>query len=158
MICNIDLFPTLLELAQVSVPANVQGRSFASTLRGDESPVRDELFGCYQEDLHTRCIRTPQYKLIRNFSGVRQHPVPVDLTYSPTRTTPLVELYALDADPLESCNVAGDVAYAQIRKALDQRLMAHLEHVNDPIVNGPVPMPYYRKAIADFRHGVKSDQ
>ena len=60
---NIDVAPTLLELAGVNRPADamIDGVSFAPALFGDKKPIRDILFG---ELGHSRCVKTKDWKYI----------------------------------------------------------------------------------------------
>jgi len=60
---NIDVAPTLLELAGANRPADamIDGVSFAPALFGDKKPIRDILFG---ELGHSRCVKTKDWKYI----------------------------------------------------------------------------------------------
>jgi len=51
---------------------------------------------------------------------------------------PAEELYDLEKDPHQLNNVAGDPAYAEVKKELSQRLMAELKKTRDPRVIGGV--------------------
>ncbi|MGN6362851.1 MAG: hypothetical protein ACTHNK_20950, partial [Thermomicrobiales bacterium] len=53
-------------------------------------------------------------------------------------------------DPNEFADVGADPAYATMRAGLSARLWSWLEAVNDPVLRGPVPTPYYREAIAEY--------
>lgn len=63
IVANIDLLPTLAELAEIPIPEahQVDGVSFKSVLFGDPEPIRDYLFG---ELGHSRCIKTEEWKYI----------------------------------------------------------------------------------------------
>jgi len=96
VVSNLDLFPTIVELAGLGVPENltIRGRSLIPLLRGQTLAWDDTLLGQY--DMHhsavarMRMIRTPDWKLIRHFeSGGKD------------------ELYHLAADPGETCNLVG---------------------------------------------------
>lgn len=50
MISAVDLLPTLLEIADVPLPKGMDGRSFASTLRGEPQSGRDYVFKVYNEN------------------------------------------------------------------------------------------------------------
>ena len=121
---------------------------------GDESakPGRDAVFSVFQgKDI--RSVRTDRYKLIRNFSPCRLVPVPFNMTDSPPgrEKCPVVQLFDLETDPLEFNDLAEDLAYAEIRKDLSDRLWAWMESVDDPSLRGPLPSPYYEEAIAEYR-------
>ncbi|MGC8644031.1 MAG: sulfatase family protein [Isosphaeraceae bacterium] len=73
VVANIDLFPTILDMARIGVAANPRphGRSLMPLLRNANAPWDDTL--CGQYDMHhyqvarMRMFRTPQWKLIRHF-------------------------------------------------------------------------------------------
>jgi arylsulfatase A-like enzyme len=151
-VSNVDLLPTLLDLARLPIPENVQGRSFARFF-GDEnaSPPREETFAMMhaaQRWTESRCVRTDRYKLIRNFSPSRMSKVP---GRSSVRERPVLELYDLSADPYELNDLGDDLRLDGVRSDLDARLSRWLEEVDDPILRGPIATPYYRLAIADLR-------
>lgn len=58
-----DLYPTLCELAGVSVPGSVQGASLAPVLRDEKREVRDAIFG-YFTDTQRMIRETDGWKLI----------------------------------------------------------------------------------------------
>ena len=72
MVSNLDMYRTILAMAQLDIPNNVSphGKDFTPILRGEQFPQRD-LFGQY--DLHNgglahmRMIRTEDYKYVRHF-------------------------------------------------------------------------------------------
>ena len=161
LLSNVDLTPTLLELAGTGVPDGLQGISFAEVCRDDRAEaVRDAIFA---EHTHpsahpdTRCVRTDRWKLIRNFFPSRRIPVPVDLARAGMlktgsgAETPVVELYDLDNDPLEANDRSEDPAYADTVCELSHRLLEHMQSVGDPILDGPIRWPYYERSLAEFR-------
>ncbi len=109
-VLNIDIAPTLLDLAGVEVPTSVQGRSLAPLLAG-ESPADwrtdffvEHLFEHPEIPKHEG-VRGERYKYARYFE---QEPV-------------YEELYDLLADPLETRNLAGDPDYLEILTRLRRR-------------------------------------
>ena len=104
-----------------------------------------------------RCIRTGTHKLIRNFETAFAVEVPGDIQagaifradpslYSRDRPA-VVELYDLDADPLEQRNLAGRAEVAEVEKRLNAELWRWMRETADPLLEGPVPSPRYRLAI-----------
>jgi arylsulfatase A-like enzyme len=100
MALNIDLAPTLLELAGLPAPARAQGQSLVPLVEGRQPAWRHEFF--YEHHFkHPRIpdnegLRTEQWKYLR---FVDQQPV-------------YEELYDLAADPLEEHNLAKEPASA----------------------------------------------
>lgn len=167
MVSNIDVLPTLLELVDVSGPADVQGRSFASLLRGDPSyAARTEVFGemTYHDYYDpVRCIRTNQHKLIvafcfnRGFMDPSQQWRPRTITRHPvdpslSRHAP-VELYDLDADPGETQNLAPSPEHREIADDLVGRLYTWMTNTRDPLLDGVPPSPMHHRAVAALREG-----
>lgn len=152
LLSNVDLVPTVLDLAGVESPGNLEGRNFASAFDGGEGVGRDRVFAEHHSTSgECRCIRTNAHKLIRNFCLMPQYPVPVDVG-GPVRPgrRPHVELYDLRKDPLETRNLADYPDPEALRAELDGELLAWMERVGDPVLDGPVETPYYRDAINAF--------
>jgi arylsulfatase A-like enzyme len=128
MILNVDFAPTFLEYAGLSVPSEIQGRSFVSLLKGEHpKDWRKKMYyryyhypGDHQVQQHYG-VRTERYKLIY-FHRINQW-----------------ELYDLQKDPHELNNVYAVPAYA----ATVKELTAELEHLrtelndHDQYVDGP---------------------
>lgn len=156
LLSNVDLLPTLLDLIDVPIPANVEGRSFAAVFRDENAqPTRDAIFGMFQSK-EIRYVRTQRHKLIRNFVPRRLLPVPIDMAHPPklgasSPRCPVVQLFDLEADPLEVHNLAPDPGHQALFADLEDRLWSWLEAVDDPILQGPVPTPYYLQSIAAYR-------
>jgi arylsulfatase A-like enzyme len=107
MVLNIDYAPTILQLARVEVPQQMQGRSLVELLAAKTpAPFRDaflyEYF--YEEKFNTptiTAVRSPTAKLIT-------YPDHKDWT----------ELFDLAADPYETRNLAGDPAHEGLMKTM----------------------------------------
>jgi arylsulfatase A-like enzyme len=105
LVLNIDLAPTLLELAGAPVPSTVEGRSLLGALRGE--PWREDFMFENPNGIIVRAnegVRTTQFKFIR------------------TLRNGFEELYDLALDPYELENRASDPHYATVRAALVARL------------------------------------
>jgi arylsulfatase A-like enzyme len=110
MVLNLDLAPTLLELAGVAVPPSVQGASWLPLLAG--RPGREEFLYEYFHELGNvplcLAVRTRDWKYVT---------YPEDDRFG-------AELYDLRADPGELLNLAGDAAHAGKVQELARRLGA----------------------------------
>ena len=154
MVSNLEVLPTLLEAAGLAVPHEVQGRSLLSG-RGRDMIFAEKTFHSYYDPM--RCVRTRHHKLIRNFEMAFAVEVPGDIQagpifradptrYSKDRSS-LVELYDLEADPLEQRNLAGTKEVADIEERLSAELWRWMRETNDPLLNGPIASPRYRLAM-----------
>ena len=116
---------------------------------------RSKTFHSYYDPM--RCVRTRRHKLIRNFEMAFAVEVPGDIQAGPIfRADPtryskdrasLVELYDLEADPLEQRNLAGTNDVAGIEERLSAELWRWMRETNDPLLNGPIASPRYRLAM-----------
>lgn len=161
LVSNVDLFPTVLELAALPVPAAVHGRSLRPLLDGEAFTPHDAVFAemtyhDYYDPL--RGVRTDGHKLIVNFAAApsfmdpsqswRPRSRPVVPADPPTAFHPLVELYDLAVDPLERTNLAADPAQDGVRRDLLGRLHAWMAGTDDPLLAGAVTSPRHRSAVA----------
>lgn len=160
LVSNVDVLPTLLETAGVPVPEGVEGRSFLPLLRREPQEVRDAIFA--EKTFHSyydpmRCVRTERFKYIQNFESSFLVEVPGDIQqgaifrthvgrYSTDRSS-LVELYDLQADPLERNNLASEAAFGEVERELKERLWRWMEDTDDPLLHGPVASAAYRRAL-----------
>ena len=104
MVLSIDIAPTMLELAGVTPPDNLQGMSLAPILDGGNPEWRSSFLVEYYSDtvferifkMGYKAVRTDRYKYIQY----------VDLAG-------MNELYDLSADPYELRNVINDSRYAE---------------------------------------------
>ena len=129
MIQNIDIAPTLLDLAGIEPPdsAAMDGRSFLPLLQGTSVPWRDALFYEYYWEWNfpatptVFAIRTDRYKYIF-YQGVWDHD----------------GFYDLKTDPHERHNLIGVPIYREQIETMKQRLFDELER------NGGLHIPVRR--------------
>ncbi len=164
MTSNVDILGSLLELCGLSVPANVQGHSFAPALRGEAYQPRTEIFGemtYHQYYDPMRAIRTDRWKLVVNFQYTLPVHFPRDvldgaiahrmIAEGTVGSKPAFEVYDLQADPWEQENLAGMPDVADVEKDLKRRLVTWMEETGDPLLAGPVPNPAYVGRLAALR-------
>jgi len=62
-VSSLDLYPTILDLAQVSFPASLQGKSTLPLVRATTARLHDQLF--FQNDHHLTAISNGRLKLVQ---------------------------------------------------------------------------------------------
>ena len=113
MVLDIDIAPTMLDLAGIPVPKHMQGKSILPLALSSDPGFRNEWYYEYYEWPNPekvaphRGIRTEQYKLIRYVMNPSEG-----------------ELYDLKADPGERNNLYNKPEHAAIQQHLEQRLEA----------------------------------
>jgi N-sulfoglucosamine sulfohydrolase len=158
MLSTVDLAPTLLDLAGIKTPDDMQGRTFRALLTAPDSFTGDEYVfserNWHDCDEHQRAVRTTRYKLIRtdaytelplctaadigaspSFFALRARAKAGRLTEAQRRLFEVprarLELYDLKADPWEIRNVADDPAQAARVRQLAGVLQAWMEGTDD---------------------------
>ena len=107
LVLNVDIAPTVLELAGMQVPENMQGASLMPILMGEAEEVREEIFyEAPESNLGSYplfALRTKEWKYIQ--------------TYDNRDTSRLIfeEIYHLTEDPHELKNLAGDRNLEEMR-------------------------------------------
>lgn len=167
MVSNIDVLPSILELAGISIPTNVQGRSFAPLLDGRAYTPNAAIFG--EQTYHgyydpQRSIRTETHKLIANFSTAPAFQDPsqqwrpksdvVVPERPPTSFHPHLELYDLTNDPWEQVNLANEPKHAAVRNELARRLYEQMVKSDDPLLRGAVTPPHHEATLKLLRAGM----
>jgi len=154
MISQIDIFPTLCELLEIEKPEWLEGNSIMPVIRGEKEEINDEIFAevTYHASYEPqRCVRTKRYKYIRRFGG-REKLVRTNIDASLTKTAMLdlgfgrfeqepEQLYDVMLDPVEFRNLVDDPKHRDILAEMRKRLDDWMERTNDPLLEGPVPLP-----------------
>jgi len=154
LVTHLDLYPTLCDLAGVETPAFAQGRSLLPLVRGEADELHDAIFA--EATFHAayepqRAVRTRRYKYIRRF-GDRDRPVLANTDDGPSkdlllrygwaqRPVAAEQLYDLVFDPGEADDLAGDPAYADVRRELAALLERWMRETGDPLLEGPIAPP-----------------
>lgn len=165
LISNVDLLPTLLEACGLGVLGNVAGRSFLPLLTDGDYTPNEAVFAekTYHDSYDpTRALRTDRYKYIRYFeANIFQDLRLATMTnrhYWPGGTRSWLrqgveELYDVQADPWEQHDLSQDAAHAEVLQELRVRLLRWMRETDDPLLNGPVPSPFYQQQLAEFLAG-----
>jgi arylsulfatase A-like enzyme len=119
-VLNLDVAPTFLDLASITIPEDMQGESMKKLLnQGKAKNWRKELYYHYYEKSFGLTahygIRTERYKLIH--------------FYDPGNSW---ELYDLKKDPTEMNNLYSDPHYRDTIEKLKKQLKALQHKYNDP--------------------------
>lgn len=119
MVLNIDIAPSILEMAGIRKPAQMQGTSFVPLLREHAAPWRDRIFyEYYWEDGFPQtptqfAVRTDRYKFIRS-QGIWD----------------INQLYDLQQDPYEMNNLIRSPKHQEIAAQLNKELWDWLEQTS----------------------------
>ena len=181
----VDLAPTVLSLAGIDTPAQMQGRPFLGTQR--KAPAADEMEFLYADRFDElyglrRGLTDGKWKYIRNFNpdwptapySFYQFGQPgwtaYQKAYEEGKLTGFhkalweapgtsEQLYDLSADPWEMSNLAADPSHKEKLAALRERLKATMKDAKD---NGLVPEPLFaalgNPTIADYVRSEKFNQ
>jgi arylsulfatase A-like enzyme len=121
IVSNLDFAETILDMAGVKVPSDMQGMSMVPVLKGKTpSTWRKEHYYHYYEYPAVHSVKrhygisTDRYKLIHFYYDIDEW-----------------ELYDLKSDPQEMKNVYNDPAYASVREDLHKRLTKLMEKYKD---------------------------
>jgi arylsulfatase A-like enzyme len=176
MVSHIDISATSLYAAGIDVPAYMEGQ----VLVGPDYKARDLIIGCRDRCDETldciRCVRTKQFKYIRNFHWDRAHLQPnrykngkkiikrmrelhakgkLDALQAGLlgSTRPIEELYDLDADPYEINNLAGKAEYQGTLVRMRKTLFKWMQKSGDL---GIIPEPELEKLAkkSDSRYAI----
>jgi len=116
---NVDIAPSILEMAGVNKPNQMQGQSFVPLLEEKNVPWRNEMFyEYYWENAFPQtptqfAVRTSQYKFIKTI-GVWD----------------IDQLYDIQEDPNEINNLIRDPKYQDIAENLNKKLWDWLEETH----------------------------
>jgi len=129
LVLNLDVAPTLLAMAGLTIPQAMDGQDLRGVLGGTQSELREDFF--YEHHFHFggRIPRT---------EGVRQRDWKY-ITYYDV-DPPYEELYDLSHDPHEEHNLAASPAHRPRLLALRARYQLYLAQLGPPLLPaGPPP-------------------
>jgi len=109
LIETVDVFPTIVELAGIEAPKNLDGISFASVVRDPSLQLRDHVTHVYPRGRRLgRAIRNDRYRMVEWKA------------FGASAEDAEIELYDYNDDPLETKNIAS--AHSDIVAAMRSEL------------------------------------
>ena len=126
MVLSIDLAPTMLSLAGLPVPEQMQGLDMTALLQGN--PVKWRADWYYEHVYNTRPPRRPIVKC----EGIRAERW--KYVRYPETTPSAEQLFDLENDPKEMKNLAGEKAHAERVSQLKKRLDHWRKETGDPLL------------------------
>jgi N-sulfoglucosamine sulfohydrolase len=153
----VDILPTFLEVVNVKIPENIDGKSFLNTLKGSEEKVHDYIYGVQTKQnvrgpkiFPSRMVRGERFKFIRNYnslevldSNLGDNPIVnefITLGAKSYPKTPYEELYDLSIDPYQAKNLAKDPRYKSQKEELSQELDTWMIEQNDFLLTNKMPL------------------
>lgn len=143
LVSLINLPPTIMELAGLSVPTYMPEESLLHLLY-DDTKWQKEIFYQISETDCARGIRTRRYKycvwapqkqpvlrMNNEFSGHQYHYEMIPLCCESSDTYVEQYLFDLVRDPLEAHNLVSDPSYEEVRESLRQRLVERMSKAGE---------------------------
>ena len=123
MTLNVDFAPTMLHMAGVEVPEEMQGESFAPLLTG-------EYVGSWRDAIYYHYYEYPKWHQVQPHYGIRtdRHKL-IHFYYD----VDIWELYDLKEDPNELQNLYGQSEYEELTASLKERLKVLQKEYKDDI-------------------------
>jgi arylsulfatase A-like enzyme len=122
LVLNIDIAPTILEMAGIEIPKVMNGRSMLPLLKNPESDFREDFFMEHDSVVvaenpipDSYGIRTKEWKYIR-YVNVEPE---------------VEEMYRLSADPLEMKNLINNEDFIQVKNDLRKRFEDYREKLTE---------------------------
>ncbi len=120
-VSNIDITPTILDLAGIELPNHLHGRSIVPILTKETQSIRDEFIyegvGSYGGNKPLLCVISDEYRYIVTYDSSDLDVI----TYE--------ELYDILNDPFEMNNIAGLKSSAKIKKELYKKILNHKKDI-----------------------------
>jgi arylsulfatase A-like enzyme len=132
MVINVDMAPTLLDLAGVKVPENVQGKTLMPLAERKQVPWRSDWlyeyyeYPGYENVKPCRGVRTDRYKYIEFMLEPKEY-----------------ELYDLKTDPEELHNLYGKPGYEKLTAEMQERLARLRKETGDHYEYKPSGLPLH---------------
>lgn len=170
LVSSIDIAPTLLAVAGIDKPKDIQGKSFAHLFSQPDASFRNYVFAehnWHDYEAYERAVRTPDYLYIVNERPDFRNDGPIDANQSPSaislkrelekgmldsaqreayiQARPREELYDHRRDSLQLDNLINSVTYREIRDQLRDILEQWQEETGDTLPDSLTGDWYHRE-------------
>lgn len=142
----VDVAPTLLDACDIKIPKQMEGHSALKLLRGQGASAEwpEEMFVqvCDDAKMIGRAVRTKRWKYCVNATDPEAYKTGVSRQYVET------ELYDLEYDPYELCNLIQYKAHEKVCNAMRHRLLKRMAALGEPtpeIIAAPHPLGGQRR-------------
>ena len=157
MLNFVDVLPTFLDIIDADIPKNLDGKSFQSTLKGDQEPIHDYIYSIATKQniqqckvFPTRAVRDKRYKFIRNYNSMEV----VDSNYglnpivnefirigaASFPNVPFQELYDLENDPYQDQNLINNPEFLDVKNRLSAALENWMITQDDFLLEEKMPL------------------
>ena len=124
MVQNIDFAPTFLEIAGISIPGDIQGRSILPLLRNNGKVSN------WREQVYYHYYAYPDWHMVRPHFGLRTERYKLIHHYSIDEW----ELFDLEKDPDEMISLYTNPEYSDIARMMSSRLEKERIAVGDTVM------------------------
>jgi arylsulfatase A-like enzyme len=129
-----DIMPTILEIANVHVPQEVEGQSLLPLAKGEDTPWREYLHGEHQ------------YGYLSNHYIVTRQDIYIWFSQSGTE-----QYFSLEEDPWELHNAIRDIKYKERIESLRETLIRELKGREEGYTDGKILISGQR-AVSTLSH------
>lgn len=119
---NIDFAPTMLEMASLDIPEEMQGLSFLPLLSGEKSKKG------WRKSLYYHYYEYPGFHSVKAHNGVKMGQYKLIHFYKDNNW----EMYDIKSDPTEMKNIYGDKKYSKIQKRLHKEMERLIDEYEVP--------------------------
>ena len=114
----VDIYPTILQLAELDFPNHIEGNTFAKNLANPSLPTKQFVYARYKNGESISDQRFSYTAWLNNKYNVTAH-----------------MLYDRKVDPLETVNLAENDEYSPVVKKLREKLLSHVKQREERALN-----------------------